>query len=717
MELSPYHHRRAIQPYSQSENVNERIIELQANAVLDYAKNHVGGMREEQRLKHIDPDYCDRVFEAFGVFGINTARHEWDRELFLADLGCLLGTFHFVTTSGKRVKTVHDIGSIDYAVFSPRSADDALLRVKVARNHANRRRKEAGMGTLPLWESVPNTILDDIWQCLAAGYLPSDDLKSIALFVVTNTPEHDNINELTKKNARGWRQANSMKFVHRLNVKKSLDAFDYDYVLQPIVGDGACLYRSIAQSLVYRLTGILLADEELGGIAFDNSDVEGWKKEISEYNTRVNAASSDEKARIIRAVFLNAITKWVKFYIWIVMYTSIDPMNVSYNNGINDVENVRPMTQLCELISVPPDITFKRMHGTWEPERGVYYIPSLDLVVRYVFWIWSYLLKDMRKPSSPIIYPVDIFEWLKPLLAVPMGQGPFKIATEYPGSKMLIRYNIDTEQWVQITMENIFYSIDSFAKSLPQHYMTETGLIYETEMDKFEAFKYAALQSLSYTYWGSSADAHVFSSLFYNMDQGTMLRMIDKNQPQFHTVIIFTRHADNIVVPEFYIENPRREIETAERLVSYGRAGFRHGCAPSGDDLLDSLHKRIKNELAVLHKGVHYEALVDYPPHNVKVPDDYSNIINFVYAGDFPYQIERYFAYNIKYKRWTRNYQVPVDEDVVSQAVDMLINLITEFGASLHSDALHVMFSMNACMEIGATPDEVHVAWQRVYGF
>jgi len=159
----------------------------------------------------------------------------------------------------------------------------------------------------------------------------------------------------------------------------------YDGWLERIAGDGACLYRSLAVDIFCLFTRTNFAPGTNFGGAFARGQPDAWSRwsnSVLEYMLALPVPGAQYV--IIAAIVLNVLTMWVKFYAYAVLCTGEDipSEHVRYYDGIVNLQNVVPMTKISELQDTR---ALDRILGN----DGTFYVPTLDLVVRYLLAVYT----------------------------------------------------------------------------------------------------------------------------------------------------------------------------------------------------------------------------------------------------------------------------------------------------------------------------------------
>ncbi|AGO83925.1 hypothetical protein psal_cds_312 [Pandoravirus salinus] len=526
----------------------------------------------------VQPD-CDALYGALGLSGAVTAtlsaterQSLWSSATFLRRVGEILGRFEFVDAAGRTVSGPGD-PDVRAARFVPADAD-AIAASLVARW------PDAFDGAAdPHADALAWARL--LWRCAASPLTrqPGEDFR--AALVATEAQASSERSALNRYAADVGRvrlvtAANESLFLQRPlspRVAGGPDAPPLQYYLQEINGDGACFYRSIASALVQRLTGI-----NLGRGATFSRDVQSgvnnaWATEDYSGLVRVGGPPND-----VLALLLNGVAKWVKFYVYLVMCSDdIPPGAVTYVGGVSGMGRIRPMTSIDEMVA--PGAA-QRIMG--EPVAGgdgddgdddvrivIYRPPTLDLVVRYVVWLYEALAGAMVGGRQTLSW-ADVRPYALPLLAVPWdAAGP---QDALPSDKTILFHDCQEADTVGVDLALMLQ--DSSAEYV-------AALAAGSDVDAaYRSYCNVMRQSVR---WGGAAEAYAFASILLPDAGSAALGSV-------RGVVIFN-YADpaqaTALVPQAVPTRPAVDASTGLPV----RRDYRADC------------------LAVLYVGSHYVAL------------------------------------------------------------------------------------------------------------
>ncbi|AVK74724.1 hypothetical protein pqer_cds_302 [Pandoravirus quercus] len=452
---------------------------------------------------------CDALYGALGLSGAITAtlsaaerQSLWSRATFLRRVGEILGHFEFVDAAGRTVSGPGD-PDVRAARFVPADADTitATLIARWPDAFAN--------AADPYSEAL--AWARRLWRCAASPLTQQPGEEFRAALVAAEAQVSSERSALNRYAADVGRvrlvaAANEALFLQQSpRVAAGPDAPPLQYYLQEINGDGACFYRSIASALVQRLTGI-----NLGRGATFSRDVQSgvnnaWATEDYSGLVRVGGPPNDALA-----LLLNGVAKWVKFYVYLVMCSDdIPPGAVTYVGGVSGMARIRPITSIDEMVA--PDAA-QRIMG--ESARGgdggsgddddevtvvIYRPPTLDLVVRYVVWLYEALATTMVGGRQTLSW-ADVRPYALPLLAVPWdAAGPQRVL---PTDKTILFH--DCQEAATVGVDLALMLQDSSAEYV-------AALAAGSDVDAaYRAYCNVMRQSVR---WGGAAEAYAFASI------------------------------------------------------------------------------------------------------------------------------------------------------------------------------------------------------------
>jgi hypothetical protein len=188
------------------------------------------------------------------------------------------------------------------------------------------------------------------------------------------------------------------------------------FARQPVSNDGASLYRSIAVSLLYRLTGVLFDYTRPFSEDVLLSKPEGWKREVYSVsilleNADVNDADMRASDRLI-ALGANILTLWVKFYVY-VLACSEQSVSVTWEGGILGLDEVVAPITVPSFYLLTEDAAMRKSIGSKVP------VPSLACVVAFVSF-----LRELRDINGRYATWEKVRKIVTPLLRVPWDAIP-----------------------------------------------------------------------------------------------------------------------------------------------------------------------------------------------------------------------------------------------------------------------------------------------------
>lgn len=515
------------------------------------------------------PD-CDALYGALGLSGAITAtlsaaerQSLWSRATFLRRVGEILGRFEFVDAAGRPVSGPGD-PDVRGARFVPADADTVAAAL-IAR-----------------W---PDTF-DDVagalawarrlWRCVAspATRQPGEEFRAALVAAEAQASgERSALNRYAADigRVRLVTAANEPLFLQRPpspRVAAGPDAPPLQYYLQEINGDGACFYRSIASALVQRLTGINLGRGATFSRDVQSGVSDAWATE--DYGGLVRAGGPPND---VLALLLNGVAKWVKFYVYLVMCSDdIPPDAVTYAGGVTGIGRIEPMTSIDEMVA--PDAA-RRIMGESAGDVGddvsvvIYRPPTLDLVVRYVVWLYEALANTMVGGRQTLSW-AEVRPYALPLLAVPWdAAGPQRAL---PADKTIRFHDCQEADTADVDLALLLQ--DSSAEYV-------AALAAGGDVDAaYRTYCNVMRQSVR---WGGAAEAYAFASIL----------LPDADSPALGSVrgVVIFNYTDpaqaTALVPQAVPSRPAIDRATGMPV----RRDYRADC------------------LAVLYVGSHYVAL------------------------------------------------------------------------------------------------------------
>ncbi len=222
------------------------------------------------------------------------------------------------------------------------------------------------------------------------------------------------------------------------------------FYAQRIFGEGACFYRAAAHQIMLRRFGVDLG----GGISLPAA--------VLRAEPQAYLRSSYARAPL-DAVLLNALAEWLKFYVAMLLGSTVPVQRIDWRRGIEGLEGVVPVRDAVrEYVreSRSPQQALQKATGTLPERRGAYYVPSLDAVTRYLLYLRlaAPTLLDAgdgtaaRPPLCARYRWADVRAHFLPVLAVPWDapavQSEFARAAErLPAARVLPLFDAVTREW------------------------------------------------------------------------------------------------------------------------------------------------------------------------------------------------------------------------------------------------------------------------------
>lgn len=523
------------------------------------------------------PADCDALYGTLGLSGALTAtvsgverQSRWSDATFLRQVGEILGRFEFVDAAGQLLSGPGD-PNVRAARFDPASADEVVttLVTRWPDFFAPSTSSGGGAGANPLdWAQR-------LWRCAAARVTrqPGEAYRSALVAVRASAAQRQtalNRYAVDVGRVRIMTVRNEALFLQRPpspQVAAGPDAPPLDYYLQEINGDGACFYRSIASALFQRLTGI-----NLGRGATFSRDVQSGVSDAWATEDYAGLVQAGRPANDALALLLNGLTKWVKFYVYLVMCSDDIPADaVTFTGGVTGISRIRPMTSIAEMAApgAAAAITGSSTLLGAAPTETVYRPPTLDLAVRYTLWLYEALARSIVGGRQTLSW-AQVRPYALPLLAVPWdAAGPQRVL---PADKAIVFH--DCEAGAVTTVDLATLLRDSSTEYL-------AALAAGGDVDAaYRAYCDAMRQSVR---WGGAAEAYAFASVL----------LPDVGSPTLGPVrgVVIFNYVDpaqaTALVPEAVPSKPAIDPETGLP----ERRDYRRDC------------------LAVLYAGSHYVAL------------------------------------------------------------------------------------------------------------
>lgn len=560
---------------------------------------------------------CDEIFAQIGVTGYSNNDKAWDNEQFYSNAGELLGTWSYFDEDGDPVEYRNDPRAVQ--AFLIEDDDPLLFRAKVES-------RKGGKSILSDNPNDPNyyvTVRENLASCLKRG--PSQQFKDNEVEIYNQN--YDNRSK-QEQEQRKFLEQFQIAIATSVGIDEQIDEGRYPYAsTYPILfwkeealGDGLCFYRSIGIVLFYNLTGHFLGPglplplgkgpeireppiprvrgsrrrrypsprRERFDYAIVPSDL-GNYWETEDYEYIYDSVKKVYLANGPGGLSTNAMARWVKFYAYVVNCTNVPVQNVNYFTGITGLKDVIPLVKLEDMFDL--DIVDK-IRGKWKSNPGVYYVPSMDLITRYVAWVRLAFNNTLTQEKYRTYWTPHLKSYYLPLWAAPFNIGPFSVPDQYPEWKTLRQYEIgagwtaqDTPLWAVI-QDSPAYG-DALKYELEGKPEDDATFKHARNL----AYRNYCYSILEYVSWGGQSEAVGFSNLFY----GTNL--------PFQTVVIWGEVNDN----------------------NYQYDGLIKPVI-STPPILDT---NITQQLCILWSGVHYDPLL--PQKGIPILTD-GQLVEFIYG-------------------------------------------------------------------------------------
>jgi hypothetical protein len=505
---------------------------------------------------------CDEIYGMVDLYGYNNNTQSWDENTFWRNAGDLFGYYTYIDPYGDIVNS--PIDAVD-AIFTRKSEKD------IHHTLLNTGSDLLKTGFIPI-----DVYARCLWTCLYRGIVPTEGYidnvvrKRIQAYKEKQKRDQDDMDRAVQLNMVRVVTSATINMLHREYSQSKLlgypPQYPFEYYYQNIVGDNACFYRSIANNLIYRITGYNFGQ----GVNFPTEvlkgNIDAW---IDEYAT----VEFQSRNIDLLAILVNIVTKWVHFYIYLIMATDIPVNNVKFFEGVVGISDVRPITTIGELMT--DNAIFERF-GRSEANPGVYHVPSMDLVLRYVMWLF---LAIANKSES-------VYSWnsIKPffdlLLAVPYNIGPFQIAKTLPDKELRI-FTPSGKLEGSVSLGSVLMSGDEYSRVIRAGGTTT------------EAYRVYVRAMLQMNRWGGQSEAVGFANLLYSADY------------LFKTVVIYEPY----------------------NWTTWWNTGY---IVPT---INEPIKMNIKPQITVLFTQSHYSSLLPYPGLEKL---DRGQLIMYIYGPEEP---------------------------------------------------------------------------------
>ena len=494
--------------------------EEQEQQILDgyITKDQIKDVETVLKSKEIDLTQCDAAFKLYPISGL--VNNEWSDDAFTKDLMKMFGQWSFQDPRGNPQQVFGP--NTETITFIPYDLETQLQLVEGSIP------QETWISYLVSTGLLSNGLGQDILRRYIARRLlgcffdrskggPSKQYKNEYIvrrqevYAAQKAVDDADKMEAEKVNTVGYTTKQELSD-YEANFGMTLDQslsllqdyispYPLTFLLQPIAGDGACLYRSLACSLFKMITSINLGN----GVDF-NSNVLSNKPGLQGQDPWITD-NQYYNVDSFRSAILNGITKWIKFYVYILLCTSIPTDQVSYISGITGVSWIVPVTDIKELI-LNPIQSLERMGVETLVDK--LYIPSLDLIVRFSLWLYA----TMTTGGSPNSFTWDqVKYWFFILLAIPWNHPLFNsIDGAYVPEKTFHIWEIFNSRWGRQSLDLTLEGIDEYKRS--ESTIRGNALI-TTPALKTTAYKTFSTLFKRLGTFGGESEVVVFSSLFY----------------------------------------------------------------------------------------------------------------------------------------------------------------------------------------------------------
>lgn len=240
-------------------------------------------------------------------------------------------------------------------------------------------------------------------------------------------------------------------------------------------GDGSCFYKAVCVSLMYHITG---QGHDRGGYIFTTRDycqnAVALKIDPPLVSLSIPGTQNISPDPVVCSIkpalafedvetsLINILTAWFKFYVFVTVATDIDPSDIGFKRGIQNVDGIIPVTDAAEYIE-----------SYWGPPGNAGYlsflndvksgrrIPSLFVIIQRLLYLFKQQLTITG--ASDFIGINKVVRELESILYVPFNS-PYIAARQLknwpPKNKNFILWRPEREQWDVTDTNQIIQSSD-----------------------------------------------------------------------------------------------------------------------------------------------------------------------------------------------------------------------------------------------------------------
>lgn len=421
----------------------ERARIMGAEAVRAYATEH----REAGAREAPTPKECEAAYTWLTTLGLLDLRDAASPDDFWVAAGRALGEIHYFDAAGQRVLSEDDADAIAvFAEFQPLPIETVVGRwIRLVGRRTN--------GAAALLEHDALALYAALFACVRAGADPTHDPTYVALVRELADAEliREDVQSVQGAGALGRAAADNVNVLQLASYENPEPEPAPEEVrgavspawLTRVAGDGACLYRSFAVGMLYALLGFNFAADggSAFGLAFIDGDPDAWATAGETLDNAIavprlfateghGRGAPGEWLMATKDVLLNVLTMWIKFYVYLVLCTDIPTEHISYTRGVEHTPGVHTMTTIAELQA---PLAIEAVLG--RAGDGMWHVPSLDLVVRYVGALYADLTFGPSAAAAldwPTLKPA-----FDPLMALQWGnpRSPFRVPAAIPDKR------------------------------------------------------------------------------------------------------------------------------------------------------------------------------------------------------------------------------------------------------------------------------------------
>lgn len=264
-----------------------------------------------------------------------------------------------------------------------------------------------------------------------------------------------------------------------------------------VIGDGACMYRAMAHCLFYRLTNI--------NLFMDTNRQVGIKDN--------NGIGENYDSQSINNIILNILTRWLKFYIYLILCTNISVQNISWKNGVTNMASVVVMKSINNVLD--PQTLLDNLNCVNNVNySGKCHIPSLSFLFIYCEILWktyNFDIKNLKAEVNRHSYDFSaILPYIAPLVIVPMDKGPFVRSEIYPSDKTVYLYDQGARNYQMKILDDLMLAAENFSRKTP----TDAEKAYQNFIDDF----------INYRRYGGYVESKSFDAILLSMNTEVKLK-------------------------------------------------------------------------------------------------------------------------------------------------------------------------------------------------